>query len=803
MRDFYRIFGCTALMLLSFNSFCQEEPSSLENFNKEVIQPYAKSNNFFKEQVYIHFNKSCYLPGDDIWFTAYVTDPMKGTLNSYTHNLYVELYNEKGKLIGHKILAVNNGTANSMMKIDNQESPGKYVFRAYTNWMKNFYTPEEFDQPLEIVGKSRETAKGDLTYDVQFFPESGTLLAGTFNKVAVKALDPNGKPAALKGIILDEKNDSVTSFNLDKMGMGQVIIEPEKNSVYKSKVTMPDGKEEVLNLPPVETKGVIATINAFHNKKIVVEVKSNPESIEKERILQILVHANGNVFQVFSARLTSEKPSITFSFDRKNAGNGVNYLTVFDEGFQPVCERLFYNNIKNIKGNIDIKALAVEDSVQFNLKIQSDSVKHHASSLSISVLPEETASNHFTNSLLANALLKSGIRGKIENPQYYIEKQDAEHLIALDLLMLTQGWRKYEWEKLAAQKDTSKISFDREFPNVFEKGFTIEGKVKSWLNGKETRSGNVSLFSPVNKLFSVGKVDPTGRYSFPNLYLSDSSLVIVSASSDKGKGWNRTITASLAPDYKPDTIIKTKPFISLSEITEEKIEAPLKFMPGVIQLSEVVIKGEKKKPFEKDIYVSPFDKTVEITKDKLHFNSLETFLLYEFNVRLARTADGSYTVNLGRSTSNTQPKLIIDEMEMQDWSVLSSFTLNEIEAISVNKNGNAMVGGGGGIIIKTRTTPLYLEDSTPTNLKNFLVKGYSAPIQYYTPKYLQTPETETYQKYASIYWKPDIITDSTGVASFKFNVPRQINNLNVRIEGISENGTIYLEEHTIAARKEN
>ena len=114
-----------------------------------------------------------------------------------------------------------------------------------------------------------------------------------------------------------------------------------------------------------------------------------------------------------------------------------------------------------------------------------------------------------------------------------------------------------------------------------------------------------------------------------------------------------------------------------------------------------------------------------------------------------------------------------------------------------------MLGGGGGIIIKTRTVPLYSGDSTSTNLKTLLIKGYSPAVQYYTPKYLQTPETETYRKYASIYWKPDIAIDSTGVSSFKFTVPKQINKLNVRMEGISDDGTVYLEEKTIAVKEGN
>ena len=356
---------------------------------------------------------------------------------------------KKGKLIGHKILEVNNGTANNMIKIDYKDQPGRYVFRAYTNWMKNFYSMEEFDRPLEVIGKliAEDSIKEDIKYDVQFFPESGTLLSGTLNKVAIKAIDPNGKSVSLKGVIFDEKNDSIASFNLSNMGMGQVVLTPENNSVYKAKVFLPGAKEETVPLPKVEISGVIASLNMFAGNRIMAEIKSNSGTIKEEKTFYILVHANGKVYQTYTARLNPEKTSVTFSLDRQSIGNGVNYLTVFDENFYPVSERLFYNYKKDVRGKIEIKASSAKDSVELCLKIPNDSIKHNLSQLSVSVLPGGTVSDRFTNSLLSDVLLKSGIRGKIENGQYYLEKWDVEHKVAMDLLMLTQGWRKYDWNE--------------------------------------------------------------------------------------------------------------------------------------------------------------------------------------------------------------------------------------------------------------------------------------------------------------------------------------------------------------------
>jgi hypothetical protein len=151
-------------------------------------------------------------------------------------------------------------------------------------------------------------------------------------------------------------------------------------------------------------------------------------------------------------------------------------------------------------------------------------------------------------------------------------------------------------------------------------------------------------------------------------------------------------------------------------------------------------------------------------------------------------------IKIAGSSKSSPPKLYIDGVEVPDLDLLTMYTIDLIEAVSVNKSGN------GAIILKTRTTPIDRSTATPTNLKFIKIKGFSSHVEYYTPKYLQTPETESYQRYASIYWKPDMIIDSTGVSSFKFSVPKQINKMNVRIEGISDDGTVFLEEHVIGSK---
>ncbi|MCX6236403.1 MAG: hypothetical protein NTY07_02410 [Bacteroidia bacterium] len=78
-----------------------------------------------------------------------------------------------------------------------------------------------------------------------------------------------------------------------------------------------------------------------------------------------------------------------------------------------------------------------------------------------------------------------------------------------------------------------------------------------------------------------------------------------------------------------------------------------------------------------------------------------------------------------------------------------------------------------------------------------MVKGYAPPKKYFEPRYAIQPGTIDYGKYATIYWKPDLVIDSSNKASFSFFVPNEIKTLSFRVEGISFEGKIFNQEQKI------
>ncbi len=778
----------------------------------KLFKPY---NSYFEselEWVYTHFNKSAYIQGDDIWFTTYVLNPASRRLNFNTSKLYAELWSPEKKLVSRKILFVEGGTANNYFHLPDSLAPGTYCFRTYTSWMRNFYPDNDLNTLITILGKdkvleselnvkrkekkSQEMAaqkpipllpESKSGYDIQFLPESGTLLEGADNVIGVKATDRYGKGIIVTGTVFSADNKEVISFATNDLGFVNMTIPLVSNEQYRVKVVLPDGTTNDMQLPKPEPKGVIIQVNALRPDVVWFRIQTNEATLRLNKTYLVLIHANGIIFNNY--RMTfSKETAMQFRISKKELEGGIVCATVFDENMTPVAERIFYNHDTIAAGNLTVKAEPLtNDSVKVNIHITDSLASPRIAQLSISVLPGETLLNQFGTSLRSESVFRPALRGPIENPDGYFEKNDIVHAIALDNLLLTQGWRKYEWPEIL--KDTIQ---NFTFPN--EIAFTIEGRVKNWLKNKPELNSNITLISPQNNLFSLTSVDTIGEYKYDKVFLADSTWIIASASSDKGKNWNRVLQMSVPASWSeaPDFEQKLTPPGKEKEIFDDVPQ----LTKGNILLQEVLITGAKKKsPFADNPYVGMMDRVMEITKENYNrFHSLEMLLQVQFNIRIVRTQDGDYSVDMGRGNSGGgDPLMMIDGMRVESQDLIT-FPIELVEAVAVNKSGlgGSMDGSAGTIAVKTRTTPLFTNSSEATNIKRLMVEGYAAPAKYFEPKYAIIPGTSDYDKYAAIFWKPDLVTDTENNASIKFKVPNEIKSISLRIEGISFEGKTFL-----------
>lgn len=813
------------LILAALLTFVNSVSFSQMNLNDSLLGnklfiPYVNYFNQDREWVYTHFNKSAYIQGDDIWFASYVINPQNKLPNFATSKLYVELWSPEKKLIARKILFAEEGTAGYFIHLSDTLAPGSYCFRAYTNWMRNFYPEKDFNTYITVLGhekvfgnelvvkhfiksvdlksKKEMVAVPDTVpdYDIQFLPESGTFLEGIDNLFGIKALDPSGKGVKIAGKVFSADNREVTSFSTNDLGMNKVTIPQATNQQYIAKVTLPNGTEREVKFPKTAPMGVIIHTNPSLADTAWIRIKTNGTTHQLNKQYLLLIHSEGSVFKAYRFGFLNGN-AINVNVIKKNLSSGIVTATVFDENLVPVAERIFYNPDKTRKGNLTVHCEnLLNDSLKLNINIEDPFSTSDPAKLSISVLPGESHLNHFTNSLYAESILRPALRGNIENPNIYFDKNDTIHSVAIDNLLLTQGWRKYDWPTIL--KDSlPKITYP------FEEGFIVEGEVKNWLKNKPEQKSEITLISPQNDLVLWTRADSSGKYKFDKLYLNDSTWVIASASNNKGRNMNRVLKMSIPesfmeiPDIRTAFVLRDKPKEIIGDLPQ--------LTKGTILLDEVMVKSRKKDPFANNVNIGLTDKVLTLTKENYRqFINMTMLLTSNFGIMVDRGEDGEYHINMGRGTNSflatpRGPMLMIDGIKARDPRDIIDFPIELVEAVAVNKSG---LGGGfdateGTIAIKTRATPLFENTADPYNIKRIAVNGYAPPTKYFEPKYVIPPTSSDYEKFACVFWKPSLFIDKSKTSSFRFYAPPSIKSLSVRIEGISIEGKIFLHEEKV------
>ena len=179
--------------------------------------------------------------------------------------------------------------------------------------------------------------------------------------------------------------------------------------------------------------------------------------------------SNGNIYRCDTMRAV---PRIEIEMDRAAMPEGVSQMTVFDSSGRIWAERLFFicpeqDSSDSIR--IVAKTQRLKPCGKVELELQAQPNAH----LSFSAMDAQTMTNGMRGNMQTWMLLSSEVRGYIHHPDYYFEADDEEHRKSADLLMLTQGWRRYDWELMTGQRD-----FEKAQP--IEDRFYVYGKLNAY-----------------------------------------------------------------------------------------------------------------------------------------------------------------------------------------------------------------------------------------------------------------------------------------------------------------------------------
>lgn len=767
---------CSLFFAISFSQTANNQDNI-----KKILETYFQ---YDRENIHVQFNKTIYVNNEDIAFKGYVINKHK-YLPANTTNVQLAIYNEQKQLIQKQLLFTSFGTFEGGIRLTEKFPSGKYYFHFYTNWMNNFAEDDSFTQCIEIINRNEpyQFPSKELNWKsakIEFFPESGKIINDMTNKIGIKLTDCNLKGIKIEGKILDSKSKEITQFKTNELGNGAFYLNPDANEKYTVQI-----KTEKLNLtqalPETQNNGlVISYNNNLSNNILAIVVKTNAASLPsyENKKLTLVIHQNGNsILKEFAFDPTL--PEKTLRFDKMNLTNGVNTIRIIDENLNELAERLVYIET-NQKPEIVIEAkTAANDSL--NLSVKSNLKNPN---LSISILPQNNICTVKKSSILGTMYLNSYLNQPEEETFSYFDIENKTRKTDMELLLLNQNKNKYLWNTI--KSNPSKIIYP------LTQGITIKGVIEKKSQNSKYK---ISLLSMKNKIFEETTIDKNNQFTFENVVIQDSTVVLLQIMDGETQLKSNKIKAKTVP---LDSISIFQPRINRVDCTKTNSTSEifnfskLSTDKNIISLKDVVIKSTSTKLIHKE--KNPMAKAFKVGENEL--GTVLDYIEKYSNFIVGFDKNNSVIISQDRrrtsfaTLTNGSPTVLVDDLEIFDLNFLFGMNINEVSEIYFDDSGisERNIGGFG-------TIKIYLKEGFQNDrfkIKNtslIITNAFTKNIDFINAPF-ETAEESNY--FGTLSWIPEIVIQSNQTQEVKFPKGNQ-KEIQVLIEGFSEDGQLISE----------
>ena len=785
-----------------------------------------------QEKAYLQLDKPYYLAGETVWFAGYLFDGVTHGVDSVSRVLYVELLdNTAGRIVEHGQFACRGGTTSGAMSLPDDLPDGIFTLRAYTNYMRNFSENYFFQKEIKVSqGKTAATMDfekfTDEVADLQFFPEGGDLVNGLESRVAFKAVNKLGRGTAVEGVVVNAKGDTAAAFAATHLGMGFFSFSPKVGGKYTAKILKKDGSTAAFPLPKVAERGFVLTVDNLSNPNFIRAVVANSTpSVSATEQLTVVAQQRGQV--CFIAKAAANRPMFTVKIPRsKVLDDGILQITLFDtvdEGNPdnigkgvPRGERLVFinqNRQLNLKITADKPTYKPREKITLTLEATDTVGKPVVGDFSLAatdgrqVTASPNAENMLTYLLLSSDATPRGdavLRGNIEEPAAYFDKNNKNAARDLDVLMMTQGWRRFVWSEIL-RGEFQKI---QHFPEL---GLSLTGKVAR-PSGKVAKNARLTLMVKTIAdrqvpILMLTTADSLGRFGFYNFTYFDTAQIFVQATKEKG-GRNVDLTVDNVPPPPTVRIVKV-PFNALEfdgaayadflKKAKEKLDFERKIKQSQdLLLGEVTVKAKRKEAEDtRRNYRKPLNSIPMDDKNCAAYSSIFDFLQFSgvAGLSITRNGFGEHVVSI-RGGGNVN--YLVDGITTEAAS-LESISPCDVEAIDILKGAEAAAtltagGGGDGVIsvLTRRGNPNY--EGSKDAVDGVVVQkrmGFMPKKEFYAPHYdVPKPEHDLPDNRSTLHFQSQIHTDATGKATVIFWNSDAATSWHVVAEGRSATGRI-------------
>lgn len=633
-------------------------------------------------------------------------------------------------------------------------------------------------------------AGGDV--DITFHPEGGYLVPGHTCRVAFKAITPSGSGEDITGTLYNSKDEEVATFSSLMMGMGAFSFFPVAGEAYHAICKTGRGAVKRVDLPAPEPRS--RTLGARHvgDRVAVSLLRGNAAPVGP---VSLLVHNQGIVLY----HEPWEPGRASYAFPGALFPSGISSMLLLDEALDIISERLVFNinddDFAKLETKLSSPSYKRRELVSLRLRLDNIDETTSHNNMAVSVVDANAVPADSVNDLVSTLLLASELKGYVESPARYLSGGRLE-TAALDALMMTQGWRRYDIPRV--------LKGDIETPVILPERFQeVSGTTDAMLLGS-MEGGVVSLYAMLDTLYSMESTtaDKDGRFLFSVEYPEGTEITVQSLT---GKGRRNNFLeldtvvypdlafAALPSRGEPEVRRKTsanEAGLNMdSYLRQANEEYSRKHGIRTVMLEEVTVTAPTVKPFKESVWYSPVFSSPPMTSEEIKKRKFSNMLSVLLNTPGITIRKGGIT-----TTRSDKPMLIVvDDVVLPEFDIMN-MNVNDIDNLFVIKDYNDVFGyypGTSGALV-IMTTVGSSEKAQPRNIRRFKPLGYRQAAEFYAPRY-ETPEQKDSPEpdfRTTIYWKPDVHFSKEGEAVVEFYTADTPGIYRVVGEGVTASGKI-------------
>lgn len=715
-----------------------------------------------QDQPYMLFSKGVYETGEDMWFKAWLFDHSLLTLSNRSRTLFLRIYDPTDSLVWNEKYPISGGRAEGHVFIGEKWNTGEYRVEGYTQ--SSFYadsTEAIFPQKIWVVDridkqKPQDTRAGQQRDNIRLglYPEGGYLVQGIKNYVAFKTTDNQGMPAPLNGWLC-ENGARILNIESSHDGMGLFSFVPQEGIRYTVRLT--NGQE--FPLPTSLRSGMVMHLEHTDRKNVVFSVRQSKESMPRR--ISLFVQMRGvpcyQAGGVLRDSLIITLPTSEF------IGQGIAEATLYDEQQRPVAERLFYvlpDKQLAITARPSKEVYSRRDKGKVRIHVTDSEGKPVQAEICVSIFDKAYMKPSYRETMLSYNFLSTQIRGNIHHPAYYFDRKNPDRLQALDLLLLTQGWRRYTWQ--ASRKDYHGKPFLCD--NII--GMETVGSRKMKRNTTNGGEQVIQVFGPSGDSQFLW-TDSVGNFSVPVSVMNTLRGGYVYIKPLLGKEFKPHLTLSDGT-VLIDSIRKSKKSYQsyLNNVEKEKKDAELvTTQTGTVLLNEVLVTRKRRIPF-RDKFMGRLDSLVNINLGPwvCKHGFLENYK-EGYSHLMGDERAPVQCAQHSRDTLNVRRKPVIGKVYR-----IIKYEPNT-QGISIVKDVEDIKYEG----------PIYTDEELLRMNNITRVKGYYGQREFYTPDSVEMlsslPDARN-----TLLWSPSVLTDKNGDAI----VPFWTSDINTQFIGVVE-----------------